>query len=143
MDANERQRIIDGEHLDLLGLFHYITGGLCVAFSGIFVFQYTVMRFIFSLPEFQQQMAAEAAHAEAFFGFFMALLGFLLVVSIAYGVLLIVSGRFLRARRHRLFSFLVAIPILIMIPWGTMLGVFTMVVLERASVRALYRETQT
>lgn len=141
MDNRERQQVIDSEHLNLLGLFHYITGGLAIAFSALFFFQVLIFRLILSIPELQQELQqAETAPVEAIFGFLQALFGFMILVAVVYGVLLIVSGYFLRARRHRLFSFIVAIPVLVFIPWGTILGVFTMIVLERASVKDLYRK---
>ena len=43
-------------------------------------------------------------------------------------------------RRRRAFTLVVAIPRLIFIPYGTILSIFTLLVLERASVKQLYRE---
>jgi hypothetical protein len=44
----------------------------------------------------------------------------------------------LRKRRHRTLSFVMACLTCINIPLGTALGVFTLVVLSRPSVKALY-----
>ena len=49
------------------------------------------------------------------------------------------SARFLRGRRHRTFSLIVAGINCLGIPLGTILGVFTLIVLLRPSVRTLYR----
>lgn len=140
MNTNERQTIIDAEHLDLLGLFHYITGGLTIAFSGVFIFQLLIMRLIMRTAKFHDAtQQADAAIVQSVLGFAQGLIVFLMIAAVVYGALQIASGWCLRARKHWLFSFIVAMPALVMFPWGTLLGVFTMVVLERASVQELYR----
>lgn len=50
------------------------------------------------------------------------------------------SGLFLRARRHRVFSMAVAGFNCLHLPLGTLLGVFTLIVLARGSVAAMYDE---
>jgi hypothetical protein len=50
----------------------------------------------------------------------------------------LLSGLFLRARRHRTFSMVIAAINCLHIPIGTALGVFTFIVLGRESVRKLY-----
>jgi hypothetical protein len=54
----------------------------------------------------------------------------------------LLSGLFLRARRHRTFSMVVAAINCLHIPIGTALGVFTFIVLGRESVRKLYRPSR-
>jgi hypothetical protein len=56
----------------------------------------------------------------------------------ASGVLNVISGLCLRARKYRAFSLVVACVNCLHIPLGTVLGVFTIVVLVRDSVRELY-----
>jgi hypothetical protein len=54
------------------------------------------------------------------------------------GILTIVSGRLISLRRRRTFSLVVAGINCASFPFGTVLGVFTFIVLARPSVRALY-----
>jgi len=58
------------------------------------------------------------------------------------GGLNLVSALFIRAKTHRLFSLVVAGINCFYMPLGTALGIFTIVVLVRDSVRDLY-ETET
>jgi hypothetical protein len=51
---------------------------------------------------------------------------------------LIISGRFLNQRRHYMFSFVVAAISCLQVPFGTLLGIFTIIVLSRQSVKAIY-----
>ena len=55
----------------------------------------------------------------------------------------LLSGLYLRARKYRMFSIIVAALNCLQIPFGTVLGVFTIVVLVRESVRELYEPTNT
>ena len=54
------------------------------------------------------------------------------------GALLIYSGRCLARRRQRMFSMIVAGISCLQFPFGTALGIFTLIVLQRPTVQALY-----
>ena len=142
MTHEEKQAVLDEEHLRLLALFHYIVGGITVA-GGLFMGVWAVfMAVVFaSAPptfpaganeELARQMQAMPAFMMAFFGMFAG-------VVVLFGVLQIVAGRCIAQRRARLFTLLVAIPRVLFIPFGTLLSIFTFIVLERASVQQLYR----
>lgn len=54
------------------------------------------------------------------------------------GILNLVSGLCIRARKHRTFTMVVAGINCLHFPFGTVLGVFTLIVLIRESVREMY-----
>ena len=58
------------------------------------------------------------------------------------GGLTIYAGRCLQRRRHRTFTFVMAGINCLHVPFGTALGVFTIIVLQRPSVAALYAASQ-
>ncbi len=62
------------------------------------------------------------------------------VVLFAGLVLNVLSGLFLWQRRHRVYSIVTAGLDCLQIPFGTALGVFTLLVLSRDSVRQLYEQ---
>lgn len=64
-------------------------------------------------------------------------LGLMLLVW-TMGILIIYSGRCLKARRKWMFSVVIAGIMCLNMPLGTILGVFTLVVLLRDSVKHLY-----
>ena len=143
MTQDEKQAVVDEEHLRLLALFHYVFGGLGVAFSLLGVIWTIVMATMFaSFPPAAEGTAEEAARQFKMMpAFMMAFFGVMAAFGVVYGILQIVSGRCLARRRARLFTLIVALPGLIFLPYGTLLSVFTFVVLERASVERLYRDT--
>jgi hypothetical protein len=72
-------------------------------------------------------------------GFLFAGLGaFIVLLGWTVGILTIYSGRCLQTHRHRTFSLVMAAIHCLWMPLGTILGVFTFVVLSRQSVIRLY-----
>ena len=142
MDPTERQRVLDEEHLRLLSMFHYISGGVTLLFSTAFFLMFAIFAFMAThLPPRVSptgQPLPQAAPPVAFFVFFAVFL----VLGIVYGVIEIFTGHCISRRKYRVFSLIASIPRLITIPYGVLLSVFTIIVLERASVKELYRESR-
>jgi hypothetical protein len=135
--VEERRR--DAEHLRLLAIFHFVVAGLATLFIGFLVLHFSMFYFVFANPEMWkgQKNPPPAEMFEMFhvFIWFYAAMGLMLAAG-AVGNLC--SGLFLRKQTHRTFSLVVAGLDCTLIPWGTVLGVFTIVILSRDSVRAWY-----
>lgn len=125
----------DVEHLRLLSIFHYILAGLA-GLCSFFPVIYIVMG-IAMLSGLMESNGGEPA--PAFVGWLFIVIGLVIMLfALAYAVLLAVAGRFLAKRKHRTFCFVVAGLSLLFAPLGTALGVFTIIVLMRDSVRLLF-----
>jgi hypothetical protein len=133
------QRNVDEDHLNLLGIFHFIGAGMALLGILFLIAHFMFMHFIFTNPDLWRNQRGGPPPA-ALFGIFIIfyIIGgaFLLVM----GILNVMSGMFLRARKNRTFSLVVAGINCLHIPLGTALGVFTFIVLCRESVRRLYAE---
>ncbi|HVJ46578.1 MAG TPA: hypothetical protein VM511_09360 [Luteolibacter sp.] len=80
-----------------------------------------------------------SGHPERWMGGFMLGIGlFGLIFGMSLAICLFLVGRWLTARKHPTFCFVVACIQCINMPLGTLLGVFTILVLNRPSVRALF-----
>jgi hypothetical protein len=137
-EADLRERFIDEEHLRLLALFHYISGGMTLAFSLFFAVMTGFMMVMLSaipMPEMPQGKPPPAPPVEMFW--FFAVFASL---GVLFGVLEIIAGRCISLRRARVFTLIAALPGVIFIPYGTLLSVFTLLVLDRGSVKQLYQE---
>lgn len=133
------QRKIDADHLNLLAIFHFVGAGLAVL-GMIFLFaHYMFMHAIFSNPAMWQNQKQPPPPPEVFavLKWFYVIGGLWLILSM---ILNILSGLFLRARKHRTFSLVVGGINCLHIPLGTVLGIFTIVILVRESVREMYEE---
>jgi hypothetical protein len=128
----------DEQHLRLLSIFHYVVAGVA-AFCSFFPLLYTVMGFAFLAfsqhpPANPTQSAPPAALGWFFIGFgiFFAVLGFV------FALFLFLAGRSLAKRRCYWFAFVVACIECVLVPFGTILGVFTLIVLSRESAKKLF-----
>jgi hypothetical protein len=148
LTSDDRQRVIDEEHLRLLALFHYISGGVTVAFASIFGFMLGMMSLMFAFLPTQTaaRCASEGPCAnpqpmpEPLQHIFLVLFALLFILVLTFGILEIVSGRYIAKRKRRVFSLVVSVPRILAFPYGTMLSIFTLLVLDRKTVKELYRE---
>jgi hypothetical protein len=141
--VTEIQQRQDREHLKLLAIFHFVVAGF--AFLGIgFVFlHYALFHSFLSDPEIWKaaQKGANPPPRELFAKFADILIWFYVffgAVLVTGGILNLLSGLFLLRRKHRIFSIVIAAFDCLQVPFGTILGVFTIIVLSRDSVQKLY-----
>ena len=69
---------------------------------------------------------------------FIILGGGFFLVGQSLAICIIIAGRFLTQRRRYLFVFVIASCECLFMPFGTVLGVFTIVLLSRESVKAAF-----
>jgi hypothetical protein len=128
----------DAEHLQLLAIFHFIVAGLAILGLGFVLLHYLLASQLFFNPKmWEGQWRGPPVPAEflVFMRLFYVFFGTCLMLG---GVGNLLSGIWIRARRHRWFSLLVAAINCMQVPIGTILGVFTIIVLMRESVRDSY-----
>ncbi len=129
----------DLEHLRLLSIFHYVAAGICGFFS-CFPFIHIALGLMFIItPE-----TFDAPNPPPpFLGWLFVIAGSLFVLAgWILTILLIVAGRSLKRRKRRLFCLIVAGISCLFMPVGTVLGVFTIIVLCRPTVRALFEASK-
>jgi hypothetical protein len=135
------QRAVDRQHLSLLTIFHYVVAGFSFLGLAFLFLHYTVMSSVFNNPEMWQN--SPSPPPPQLFAVFKWFYAFGAVFLILAGVANLLSGLFLRARKHRIFSIVVSACNCLQVPFGTVLGIFTIVVLVRESVRELYEHPGT
>jgi hypothetical protein len=127
----------DEQHLNLLAIFHYILGGLVLLSSCIFLI-YVVL----GLAMVGGAMDGPDGPPE-FLGWFVVAFGCAcLLVGWLMGGLIVAAGVKLSRRTSRTFCLVVAGLECLNMPLGTILGIFTIIVLMRDSVRALFEGEQ-
>ena len=133
------QRKVDAEHLKLLAVFHYVVGGLAMVGLGFLFMHWLLMSTMMGNPEMWQQGGkGPPPPPKEFLAIFKWFYLFMAVMMVSACVGNIVSGLSIRARRWRFFSLIVAGINCLCFPFGTVLGVFTFVVLLRESVAEAY-----
>lgn len=133
---NDRQTN-DSYHLKLLSIFHLINAGFAFLALLLLVSYYLVLKTFISEPVFQNS-PGQISNFPGFFGIFEWLYLILAVLILVSHILNFQSALFIKARKRRIFSLIVAGINCFNMPLGTLLGVFTIAVLVRDSVRKLY-----
>ena len=130
------------EHLRLLAIFHYVVAGLAALFS-FFPLLYTTVGAIFIFAARHGTPKPGEEPPPEFIGWIFAIVGSLLfLLGIAIAICILIAGRSLAKRTCYWFALVVACIECLFIPFGTILGVFTIVVLSRESVKALFSTAQ-
>lgn len=118
----------DEEHLQILSAFHYIVGAIVALFS-CFALIYVAI----GISAFNH---GNASGPPLFVGgIFLAIGGVLLIVGWVYAACLLATGRFLTQRRAYTFCFVISLFSCLFAPFGTILGIFTILVLVKPSVK--------
>src|SRR5262245_20658320 len=124
----------DDEHLRLLSILYYVKGGLAAFGACIGLGVAVVAGGAFT--------AAAQSHngPPVFLGpMIFAIIGFGTLLAGAVAALTIWTGRNLAQRKRYTFCFVMAVILCVVsIPLGTALGIFTIIVLQRPSVKNLF-----
>ena len=132
----------DREQLNLLAIFHYIVAGLAALFS-FFPLIYTAIGVIFIFAARNGTAKPGEELPPEFLGWIFAVLGSLLfVIGVVMAISILMAGRSLALRKRYTFAFIIACIECLFFPFGTILGVFTIVTLSRESVKALFERIQ-
>ncbi|MGD0900666.1 MAG: hypothetical protein ABR915_22770 [Thermoguttaceae bacterium] len=123
----------DETHLDLLAIFHYIVGGLTALFSCMFLL-HVAMGIAMLSGAFGKD-----APPRIFAWFFILVPSVFIFVGWTLAALIITAGRRLKRRASYTFCLVVAGLECLLMPFGTVLGVFTIVVLMKDSVKEMFK----
>jgi hypothetical protein len=130
----------DAGHLKTLSICHYVWGGLTALLSCMFITHIVIGIAVVSGSLSPPPTTAPAGGPPpTWFGLIFIVIGtFALLLGWTLAGVAIYSGYCLRVHRNWLFSLIVAGVACLWMPLGTILGVFTIIVLNRESVKALY-----
>lgn len=132
----------DETHLNNLAVAHYVVGGLMALCSCMPLLHMGIgLSMVLGGDDFFQM---EGNPPPEFFGWMFFGLGLLFfLMGQAFSISIIVSGRFLKRRKNYLFSFILACLSCAFFPFGTLLGVFTVIVLSKEPVKELFRKQKS
>jgi hypothetical protein len=126
----------DIEHLKLLAIFHYIVGGLAGLCACL-----PIIHLVVGLAMITGKMPQTPGQPPPpeFVGWLFAVMGTAAVIlGWTFALAAVIAGEMLRRHRAYIYCMVVAGLACTWIPWGTVLGVFTIVVLCRPSVKELF-----
>lgn len=127
----------DQEHLRLLKIGYYILAGIG-AFTALFALFFIGIGMLFASGAIPAKEGSGDDPRLA--GLIFLGMGFaFLVLCLAGTWLVYYAGRSLGERRRWTFCMVVAVLCCLQFPWGTVIGVFTIIVLNRPSVKASFQ----
>jgi len=128
----------DLQYLKLLSIFHYIVGGLAALFSFIPIIYVVIGILAVCIPG---TFVGQGEAMPAFIGWIFIIIGAILIVlGWTFSACLIIAGRSLGRQVHYIFCMVIAGIACMFMPFGTVLGVFTIVVLARPSVKEMFEQ---
>jgi len=137
--TQEARQIIDNEHIKMLCIFNYVMAGLCLVGLLVLCLHFALMAAVFTNPGFASSRGGVSGPPLG------AIIGIAAIFYLVFGCLMAVIGflnflsaQFMRKRVHRTFSMTIGGLNCLSIPFGTILGVFTFLVLSRVSVVQSY-----
>ena len=134
----------DREHLRILVICHYVMAGLTLPGIGFLALHYSIMNHVMGNSKMWEKMKDpppfDPVEFFGYFKWFYLAMGLMLLTS---GVLTLMAGRSLQKRKRRVFTIVIAALNCLHFPLGTLLGIFTLIVLSRESVERLYLEEES
>jgi hypothetical protein len=123
----------DKQNLKLLSIFHYIVGAITALFA-CFPMIHVAIGIAMLVGAFNGKDAPPR-----FVGWiFIIFPGFMILCGWALAVCILVAGSKLARYRSRTYCLVIACVECIFMPFGTVLGVFTIIVLMKDSVKELF-----
>jgi hypothetical protein len=125
----------DAQYLRILSVGHYVLGGLVALFS---LFSLFYLYLGVAMMQGTLEPGSSSVPPASMGIFFVAFSLVFLALGLAYAACLVIAGQAIEARRRFVFCLVVAGIACALAPFGTVLGVFTILVLMRPSVKAMF-----
>ena len=127
----------DQEHLRLLTVCYYVYAGIVALFACIPIIHLTFGVLLIANPGWFGD--GKNAPPPAFVGYLVAIIaGLIVLAGWTFAACSFLTGRFLARRKHYLFCLIVSGANCMFAPFGTALGVFTIIVLLRPEVKSMF-----
>ncbi|MHC4625251.1 MAG: hypothetical protein ACYS4W_15255 [Planctomycetota bacterium] len=127
----------DEQYLKLLSIFHYVVGGLTALFSCL-----PLLHIAMGIAMLCGAFDSKGGPPKVFGLLFIVFPAVVMLCGWALSVCIVIAGRKLAQRKARIYCLVVAALECILMPFGTVLGVFTIVVLMKDSVQQLFSANQ-
>lgn len=125
----------DEQHLDLLAIFHYIVGGMTALFSSMFLIHVGM-----GIAMLNGALDGKDPPPKLFAWVFIVIGSVCVVAGWTLAGFIIAAGRRLKRRASHMFCLAVAGLECFLMPFGTVLGVFTLIILQKEPVKQLFAD---
>jgi hypothetical protein len=137
------------QYLKILSIFHYVVGGIAALFACFPIIHFVVgltmllSSFIPALLPSPEGSSVFPVLPFSLVGLFFTLFaGGAILLGWAFAVCLIIAGRSLAMRKRYMFCLVMAGIACMFTPFGTVLGVFTIIVLMQPAVKEMFEANE-
>ena len=127
----------DQQHLKLLSIFHYVVGGM-LYFFGFIPIMHLLMGILMVTGSFGSENQGDEAIVRVMGCFLLLISTLFMLCAWTLATLTIITGKKITKRLSYTFCLVMAGIECLFMPFGTILGVFTIIVLCRPSVKAQF-----
>jgi MFS family permease len=131
----------DEEHLRLLKLCYYVLASMTAVYS-FFSMIFLVFGSVILSTIIPKEQAGSQMDPRAFGLLFLGIAIAAVAAGFGSAIAAFLTAHNLRDHRRRTFCIVIAACTCIYIPWGTIIGICTIMVLNRPAVRTLFDETR-
>jgi len=129
----------DINHLNILSIFHYVVAAIAGLFACFPIIHLAIGISMLTGSFFPRAGDTGEAFPLTLFGLFFTIIpAAVILFGWAFAICLAVAGYFLSKKQRYMFCLVMAGVSCIFMPFGTVLGVFTILVLMRPSVKAMF-----
>jgi hypothetical protein len=126
------------ENIKLLSIFHYVFAGLVAFFACIPLIHITLGIIFLLMPEKMCEGDCTEEPGKIIGLIFIGVGSFVMLIGWTFAVVVAMAGRFLARRVHLKYCIAVAAASCLFMPFGTVLGVFTLITLTKKEAEALF-----
>ncbi len=126
----------DNKYLNLLSMFHYILAGITALFACLPIIHVVIGILMLSGKFVQDSGGGEPPRIVGML--FLVMGSLFIILGWGLAICMFAAGRKLKKRRNRIFCMVVAGIECLFMPLGTVLGVFTLIVLSKDSVTEIF-----
>lgn len=129
----------DEDQIKILVIFHFVVAGIASLFACLPILHLAMEVSMLTGSFFQNGSPPDFPFPLRAFGFiFTVIPAAMMLFGWAFAIALAISGYFLAKKQHYLFCMTLAGISCTFLPFGTVLGLFTLIVLMRPSVKELF-----
>ncbi len=126
----------DEQQLNLLSIFHFVVGGIAGLISLLPTFHLAIGIALLNAPPRSSGHDNDIGSLVAIM--FIVIASIFILAGLTFSTCIWISGRCLAQRRHHTYCLVMAGVECMFFPFGTALGVFTILVLMRESVKQMF-----
>lgn len=126
------------DQINLLATFHYVVGGIMALFSCM-PFIHVFMGLMVISGGFAESGTTHNTPPDAWFGWIFVIMGSIFILlGWLISIAILIAGSKLRKRKNRTYCLVVAGIECMFMPFGTVLGVFTLIALTKEEAKELF-----